>query len=62
MVLDLAAAAGVVPLTALILGACVSQSAGSEEAARIRQLQARQGAPCNLAHPSRPKRPGAARA
>lgn len=58
MELDLAAAARVVPLTALILGACVSQSADGEDAARIRQLQARQGAPSNLALSNRLEGPG----
>jgi chemotaxis protein MotB len=36
---NLAAAAGVVPLTALILGACVSQSAYDEQAAELQQAQ-----------------------
>jgi chemotaxis protein MotB len=38
--LNLIAAVGVVPLTALLLGACVSQSAYDEQAAELQQAQA----------------------
>ena len=40
MRIDLAAAARVVPLTALILGACVSQSAYEEQGAELQQARA----------------------
>ena len=40
MKISLAAAAGVVPLTALMLGACVSQSAYDQQAAELQQAQA----------------------
>jgi chemotaxis protein MotB len=40
MKISLAAAAGIIPLTALLLGACVSQSAYDEQAAQLDQAQA----------------------
>jgi chemotaxis protein MotB len=40
MKINVLAAAGVVPLTALLLGACVSQSAYDQQAAELQQAQA----------------------
>ena len=44
MKLDLAAAARAIPLTALMLGACVSQSAYEEQGAELQQVRAQASA------------------
>jgi hypothetical protein len=44
MVIDLAAAARVVPLTALMLGACVSQSAYEKQGQELQQARAQAAA------------------
>ena len=44
MVMNLAAAARVIPLTALILGACVSQSAYEKQGAELQQARAQAAA------------------
>jgi hypothetical protein len=41
MTLDLVAAAGVAPLTALLLAACVSQSAYDQQAAELQQARSK---------------------